>query len=81
MSNKFWHHSSLQPHSAAGSDEEKKVKEDVGGSKADHDQGTDDGILPDSVETSLRRGRLMKFLSKSCLTWRLSRVVIVMDFL
>ena len=56
MSNKFEHHSSLPPHSAAGSDEEKEVKEDVGGSKADHDQGTDDGILPDSVETSLRRG-------------------------
>ena len=64
MSHKFWHHSSLPPHSAAGSDEEKEVKENVGGSKADHDQGTNDGILPDSVETSLRRGRMTRVPAK-----------------
>ena len=63
-SSQLWHHLSLPPHTAAGADEEKEVKKDVGGSEADHDQGPDNRVLPDGVETPLQRTRLINVPTK-----------------
>ena len=51
------HPSYFIPNSTAGAYKKKEIQEDVGGGKADDNKGSNDGILPNGVKTSLHKVR------------------------